>query len=243
MFCFIIKSRVNQIFSGKKNMTKICYKCKIEKDESCFGKDKNTKDRLRCFCKDCRKISYAENKEEIKKYYQKNKEQIKDYYNSNKEQILEQRKKHYINNKDKIKEQQNNYQKQRRKIDPIFKLRMNISNTINQALYKQNSSKFGKSILQHLPYTINELKQHIESQWKTWMNWNNHGVANMNRRTWNIDHIIPQSSLPYNSMEEENFQKCWALENLRPMEAFDNLRKSNHIENEPKQCISQIEPK
>ena len=72
------------------------------------------------------------------------------------------------------------------------------------------------------------------------MNWNNHGVANMNRRTWNIDHIIPQSSLPYNSMEEENFQKCWALENLRPMESFANLRKSNHIENESKQCSNKI---
>jgi uncharacterized Fe-S center protein len=63
----------------------------------------------------------------------------------------------------------------------------------------------------------------------------------MNKRTWNIDHIIPQSSLPYNSMEEENFQKCWALENLRPMEAFANIKKGKKIE--PKQCISQIESK
>jgi len=117
---------------------------------------------------------------------------------------------------------------------------MNISNTINQALKKQNSSKFGESILQHFPYTISELKQHLEKQWEPWMNWNNHGKISNNKRTWNIDHIIPQSSLPYNSMEEENFQKCWALENLRPMESFANLRKSNHIENESKQCSNKI---
>ena len=35
--------------------------------------------------------------------------------------------------------------------------------------------------------------------------------------TWNIDHIIPQSTLPYTSMDDEIFKKCWALENLRPL--------------------------
>ena len=45
--------------------------------------------------------------------------------------------------------------------------------------------------------------------------------------TWKIDHIIPQSKLPYSSMEEENFKICWALENLRPLSAKENLEKSN----------------
>jgi hypothetical protein len=37
-----------------------------------------------------------------------------------------------------------------------------------------------------------------------------------------IDHIVPQSDLPYSSMNDENFQKCWALENLRPLSAKQN---------------------
>jgi hypothetical protein len=40
---------------------------------------------------------------------------------------------------------------------------------------------------------------------------------------WNIDHIIPQSDLIYASMEDENFKKCWALSNLRPYSAKQNI--------------------
>lgn len=39
---------------------------------------------------------------------------------------------------------------------------------------------------------------------------------------WQLDHIIPQSDLPYDSMEHENFHKCWALSNLRPLSAKQN---------------------
>jgi hypothetical protein len=44
---------------------------------------------------------------------------------------------------------------------------------------------------------------------------------------WNLDHIIPQSDLPFVSMEEENFKKCWALINLRPYSAKQNLIDGN----------------
>ena len=231
-------------------MTKICSKCKIKKDESEFYKDKSTKDKLQCKCKKCSKDYYINNKVKILKqkqnYYNDNKDEIlenyKEYYiNSkteileykknyradNKEQILEYHKNYYIDNKNKIKEQKKGYIKQRRLKDPIFKLRQNISNTINRALKNQNSSKVGESIIKYLPYTINELKQHIESQLEPWMNWNNHGKISNNKRTWNIDHIIPQSLLPYASMEDNNFKKCWALENLRPLESFINIKKGN----------------
>ena len=40
--------------------------------------------------------------------------------------------------------------------------------------------------------------------------------------TWQIDHIIPQSDLPYTSMTDYNFRRCWALENLRPFSAKQN---------------------
>jgi hypothetical protein len=63
------------------------------------------------------------------------------------------------------------------------------------------------------------------------MNWNNQGMYNSDTWndndpatwTWQLDHIIPQSDLPYTSMEDENFKKCWTLENLRPLSAKQNL--------------------
>lgn len=212
----------------------MCNKCKIEKNKSDFHTKKSTKDGLQYQCKQCTKEYYINNKEQFlkqkKQYSINNKEKIKEkskeYYINNKEQIKE----YQLKNKNKILEYNKDYQKKRRLKDPTFNLRHNISHLINEALKKQNSSKTDKSILQYLPYTINEFKQHLEKQWEPWMNWDNHGRINKNKKTWHIDHIIPQFFLPYNSMEEENFQKCWALENLRPLEAFKNIKKKNKIE-------------
>jgi len=41
--------------------------------------------------------------------------------------------------------------------------------------------------------------------------------------TWQLDHIIPQSNLPYVNLEDENFKKCWALDNLRPLSSKQNI--------------------
>ena len=141
----------------------------------------------------------------------------------------------YENNKNKILEQSYVYANNRRKIDPVFKLRKNISIYIRKALKNNNSSKRGYSITNFIPYTIQELKDYLESLFEPWMNWDNHGKYNSKNWndndfrtwTWNIDHIIPQSKLPYTNMEEENFRKCWALENLRPLSAKQNLLDSN----------------
>jgi len=63
------------------------------------------------------------------------------------------------------------------------------------------------------------------------MNWGNHGKYDPKKWdendpktwTWQLDHIIPSSDLPYLSMEDDNFKKCWALENLRPLSAKQNI--------------------
>ena len=117
------------------------------------------------------------------------------------------------------------------KIDINFKLRKIISKTVNRYFKLNNSSKGGKSILKFLPYTMQELKEHLEKQFEPWMTWENYGsyradIWNDNDPStwiWNLDHIIPQSDLPYISMDEDNFKKCWALENLRPYSAKQNL--------------------
>jgi len=50
--------------------------------------------------------------------------------------------------------------------------------------------------------------------------------------TWQIDHIIPQSTFAYSSMEDEAFKKCWSLDNLRPLSAkqnyLDGVRRVRH---------------
>lgn len=107
--------------------------------------------------------------------------------------------------------------------DPCFKLRKLVSRAVNIVM---GSKKNSKSVFNYLSYSKEEMKIHLESQFSHDMTWENYG------KFWHIDHIYPQSLLLYVSMEEENFKKCWALSNLRPLEATLNIQKSNKVSHE-----------
>ena len=68
---------------------------------------------------------------------------------------------------------------------------------------------------------------HLEQRFEPWMNWDNYGVVTSKRDTWNIDHIVPDSAFVYTSVYDIEFQKCWALDNLQPLKAIDNIKKGN----------------
>lgn len=121
------------------------------------------------------------------------------------------------------------YQRQRRLDNPVFRLRHSISVAIGKALASRGSSK-GGSCFKALGYTPKELQDHLANQFEWWMTVDNQGVYypklwdNNDPTTWRwqVDHITPQSDLPYTSMEEHNFKVCWALNNLRPLSAKQN---------------------
>lgn len=72
-----------------------------------------------------------------------------------------------------------------------------------------------------LGYTTEELMRHIERQFQRGMSWSNHG-----RNGWHIDHIIPVVSFMFSSTDDPEFRACWALSNLRPLWAGENINKS-----------------
>lgn len=231
-------------------INKICSRCKIEKSIDNFNKRLSRKSGLASSCKTCMKDYRKDKKLKIqlqqKEYKRLNKENIKrkanvyniKYYKSNKLLILKNKKQYYKDNRESIlkKKKENRHvsnkrESYRKKIDPAYKLRRNLSTTIFLALKKSSSSKNNNSIIQYLPFTIKDLKCHLESRFESWMSWYNWGKYNIktwddndqSTWTWQIDHIIPQSKLPYTSMEDENFKKCWALDNLRPLSAKTNI--------------------
>ena len=184
---------------------------------------------------------YQENREvasvKKRKYYKENRYLLIAYRDKNKENISKKYKEYYENNKLAIFTKCKKYNKKRKESDPLFKLRSRVSGSIRNFLKKSFFSKNGKSILNFLPYTMEELKNHLESLFshpdnltvddQVWMNWNNWGPFKRekwndndpNTWIWQIDHIIPHSTFLYTSMEDEEFKKCWALENLRPLRA------------------------
>lgn len=67
-------------------------------------------------------------------------------------------------------------------------------------------------------YTVWELVRHIERQFHPGMTWENYGE-------WHIDHVIPLSLFVFDSADHPGFKAAWALANLRPLWAEDNLKK------------------
>ena len=85
-------------------------------------------------------------------------------------------------------------------------------------------------MLRYLPYTMDDLKRHLEAQFEPWMNWDNHGRYDPKTWddndpttwTWQIDHKKPHSEFDYTTMDCQEFRDCWALSNLRPYSAKQN---------------------
>lgn len=100
-------------------------------------------------------------------------------------------------------------------------LRCVVSRSINQKLKAKGGSKTG-SVLNALPYSIEKLKEHLESKFEPDMNWSNYGK-------WHVDHVKPDSSFDYDKMSDDQFKKCWSLDNLQPLWAADNWSKSKKM--------------
>lgn len=99
---------------------------------------------------------------------------------------------------------------------PERKVKHYVSKSIRESLKKRKRRKNGITF-DHLPYTMVELKEHLEKQFEPWMSWDNYGTA------WHIDHIVQHNLFDYKSMDDPAFAECWALSNLRPLEKHANL--------------------
>lgn len=132
--------------------------------------------------------------------------------------------------REKYKAERREYLKKRIK-RPKDIVRDFVSKRVGMALKCKGASKNNESIIKYLPYTIEQLKRHIELQFEPWMNWSNRGMYNSEKWNdndkltwkWNIDHIIPHSEFNYSSMNDPEFLECWALKNLRPLSAKQNV--------------------
>ena len=161
--------------------------------------------------------------ESDKKYYNKNKESISKYFSKwreqNKEHLKEYMRKYREENYEKIKQTKRNYEKTRKNNDPIYKLIGNFRTAIYTVLKENDLSKFGH-YFEILGYTPEDLINRLENQFKDGICWENYGK-------WHVDHIKPISSFNFTSIDDDEFKKCWSLDNLQPMWGKENILKSN----------------
>ena len=176
-------------------------------------------------------------KRNYKKEYQRRKEkpdykeQGEEYRKRNREKILKQRRRYYQENRDKIRredkkraktpkyrKQRREYMKRRADVNPKIRINNSISTYIGISL---KGKKAGAKWETLVGYTLEDLVKHLQSKFDINMSWQNYGSY------WQIDHIRAQSLFNYNSSEDPEFKKCWALKNLQPLEKIENIKKGN----------------
>jgi len=117
------------------------------------------------------------------------------------------------------RKKQANYEIKRRAEEPKFRLNTNISRAINHSLNGRKKNRHWEDLV---GYTIDNLKNHLESKFRKGMSWENYGL-------WHIDHKIPKAIHNITKPEDEDFRRCWGLDNLQPLWAKDNLRKGSKL--------------
>ena len=123
------------------------------------------------------------------------------------------------NDKASTKEKVNARVKAKRLVDPLFKAAHYLRNRIWSAL-KANKWHKTAHFKDYIGCTQEELKIHLEKQFKPGMTWENHSKIG-----WHADHIIPLESA---STVEELYKLCHYT-NLQPLWATDNFHKSDKL--------------
>lgn len=145
----------------------------------------------------------------------------KKYYQANKAKIINKVAQWVKNNPDKRKA---NALRHQRKLMSTARGRVDhrISVSIGLAL---RGAKRGRRWETLVGYTLDDLYRHIESKFSRGMSWEKLLAGEIH-----IDHIIPKSRFDYASPDDLEFRRCWAIENLQPKLAIENLSKGSKME-------------
>lgn len=185
--------------------------------------------------KDYAKLNKQQLKIYAKEYRQKNKSALAKYFSeyskANKKLRNEYFARYRTTNKfqsyqkqwrcrEDVKEKRRVKDRERRKNDIGYRISKDFSRYMQHCL-RSVGGKGGLSWKKLVDYTLDELKSHLEKQFRDGMTWENKG------KVWHIDHIKPISSFDITSKDCDAFRACWSLSNLRPLLVQENLRKGN----------------
>lgn len=98
-----------------------------------------------------------------------------------------------------------------------------MANAIRISLRKKGKQKAGRWEAL-VGYSVADLRTRLESTLADGLTWGDYLRGDME-----IDHIIPLDAFNYESPEDLDFKRAWALSNLRLLPTRDNQKKSNKL--------------
>jgi len=215
--------------------TKVCRKCGETKPATTefFHSHSSAGGGLNPRCKECRKeesLAYYQANTEIlrekaKKWQQDNPDKANAkklaWAKKNSESEIARKREYKERNRVAIRARENAQTKQRELTDPAFRLRRLMSRRMWVSLKKEKDGWSWESLV---GYTRKDLLEHLEKQFTKGMSWDRFAAGEIH-----IDHIVPVISFGCTSPIGPEFQACWALANLRPMWAKENMSKGAQI--------------
>jgi hypothetical protein len=232
---------------------KPCNKCSTTKPLTEFHKNKSSLDGYTHVCKDCAiaksRAWYAANKEKAaatrKAYREENKEacvaRAQTWAEENREKSNAMKAAWKKKNPETVRRHAREgarrdpekqaarklaYRAENRHVERAY-LKKRRAENIHQRVHDSMGNRFrdvlrgkknGKSWVEFAGYGTKELKAHLESLFLPGMAWENYG-------TWHIDHKRPVASFDFTVDLEGTARICWALSNLQPLWAVDNMKK------------------
>jgi hypothetical protein len=206
--------------------TKICTKCGETKPVSAFHLEKRRVG-YRPRCKDCHAEDAAkyraEHADDLKAYndnwYAENKEaknrKAREWQRANPEKVKSYQQKYRTTHGDLMLARRKLRDKLKRST-PQGRLENNIKAAIHRGLTAE--AKRRRPTFALLGYTVDDLRSHLEKQFQPGMTWENYGE-------WHVDHKVPLAAHNYETPDDIDFKKAWALNNLQPLWAIDNHSK------------------
>jgi len=159
-----------------------------------------------------------------KKYREANKESIKEKarerYDSDPERFRGRQREYYKKNREQVIAYNNEYYRERKRVDPTFKMKCYMRSRVRNAIVLNKGTKADKTF-ELVGCTAEDLKSHLEEQFTEGMTWENYG-------SWHVDHIKPCAS--YDLSLDSEQKACFNYSNLQPLWAEDNLKKADKYE-------------
>ncbi len=228
--------------------TKLCRRCGKEypKTFEYFYWGNRTKGWLYSYCRKCSAIDSKKYRDKnldkcraiSREYHREHKEQCRRnsdrWVKLNRKSVRANYKRWSDNNREKISENGRKYREnniaKRKATKQLSSAKSNstpkglLSNRIRAGVKSSlRGKKNGMKWESLVGYTCDDLIQHLEKLFKDGMGWHN-------RDQWHVDHIIPIKAFNFTKPEHEDFKRCWALKNLRPMWAKENISKGAKLE-------------
>jgi len=209
----------------KKNKRKIKKKAKkkYEKNKEKIkekAREKYEKDKKKILQR--RRELYQERYKDYKKEYylnhgEKIREDFKQEYNTPDSEKKKKMRDYYNKNKEHLNKKHKEYNYDKYHSDPQFRIKSNLRARLRFATLDDYGCG---SMEPFLGCSIQEFRNHIESQFAPGMNWGNYGK-------WEFDHI--NAVVDFDLTNEEQIKLCYHYTNLRPMWSTKNRTKSKRV--------------